>query len=201
MFLYYFFLFFNSTTASITYRVRIKCDENYFNTTCTKFCRPRNDVFGHYTCDASGDKICMEGWVGHNCDTGRVITHLNHSSSRNYSYFQKNRIYAVWTTAQHAVPLLWKLLQILTLRHLCLKQFIANLFLSAGTLGHFGVIFFYLLPFFLVWFWNIFHLQPSAEQDVTVHVDPAKNQENAGMDNINTPLTHTQPHIDSEDWV
>ena len=62
-----------SRSASITYRVRVKCDENYFNTTCTKFCRPRNDVFGHYTCDATGDKVCMDGWVGHNCDTGTLL--------------------------------------------------------------------------------------------------------------------------------
>ena len=62
--------------ASMTYRVRVKCDENYFNTTCTKFCRPRNDVFGHYTCDTTGDKVCMEGWMGHNCDTGRLVNQV-----------------------------------------------------------------------------------------------------------------------------
>ncbi len=50
----------------------MKCDENYFNTTCTKFCRPRNDVFGHYTCNERGDKICLHGWVGRNCDTGII---------------------------------------------------------------------------------------------------------------------------------
>ncbi|CAB0012931.1 unnamed protein product, partial [Nesidiocoris tenuis] len=54
--------------ARITYRVRVMCDHHYYNTTCTKFCRPRNDKFGHYTCDSNGDKICITGWNGVNCE-------------------------------------------------------------------------------------------------------------------------------------
>ncbi|KAK8742782.1 hypothetical protein OTU49_001670 [Cherax quadricarinatus] len=56
------------TVALVTYRVRVLCDQNYYNTTCTKFCRPRDDKFGHLTCDASGDKVCRSGWMGANCD-------------------------------------------------------------------------------------------------------------------------------------
>lgn len=44
------------------------CSENYYNTTCTTFCRPRNDQFGHYTCGNSGAKECIAGWEGANCD-------------------------------------------------------------------------------------------------------------------------------------
>ncbi|XP_055679590.1 protein serrate [Lutzomyia longipalpis] len=54
--------------ANITYRVRVQCDENYYNTTCTTFCRPRNDTFGHYTCGEKGDKMCLNGWQGVNCE-------------------------------------------------------------------------------------------------------------------------------------
>lgn len=51
-------------------RVRVKCSENYYNTTCTEFCRPRNDNFGHYTCGERGNKVCLSGWKGEICDKG-----------------------------------------------------------------------------------------------------------------------------------
>ncbi|XP_076312716.1 protein serrate isoform X4 [Tachypleus tridentatus] len=57
------------TTATINYRIRVTCDPYYYNYTCTKFCRPRHDRFGHYTCSKQGDKICLVGWKGPNCET------------------------------------------------------------------------------------------------------------------------------------
>ncbi|KAI9585064.1 hypothetical protein GQX74_006959 [Glossina fuscipes] len=54
--------------ARITYRVRVQCAATYYNTTCTTFCRPRNDQFGHYTCGPQGEKICLNGWTGDNCE-------------------------------------------------------------------------------------------------------------------------------------
>uniref|UniRef100_A0A1I8NLN3 Delta-like protein n=1 Tax=Stomoxys calcitrans TaxID=35570 RepID=A0A1I8NLN3_STOCA len=54
--------------ARITYRVRVQCAANYYNTTCTTFCRPRNDQFGHYNCGTMGEKICLAGWMGDNCE-------------------------------------------------------------------------------------------------------------------------------------
>ncbi|XP_055623547.1 protein serrate [Toxorhynchites rutilus septentrionalis] len=54
--------------ARITYRVRVQCADNYYNTTCTTFCRPRNDQFGHYTCGEQGNKVCLPGWQGANCE-------------------------------------------------------------------------------------------------------------------------------------
>ena len=59
-----------STGLRRTYRVRVQCDPNYFNATCMKFCRPRDDNFGHYTCDQQGDKVCLPGWTGATCETG-----------------------------------------------------------------------------------------------------------------------------------
>ncbi len=60
----------------LTYRVRVQCEPNYYNATCTKFCRPRNDMFGHYECDRNGDKTCMPGWTGATCETGH-LAHFN----------------------------------------------------------------------------------------------------------------------------
>lgn len=54
--------------AAVAYRVRVTCQPNYYNSTCTTFCRPRDDKFGHYSCSASGDKRCLPGWHGDNCE-------------------------------------------------------------------------------------------------------------------------------------
>lgn len=55
--------------ARITYRIRVICDEHYYNATCTVLCKPRDDIFGHYTCGNRGQKVCMTGWTGENCET------------------------------------------------------------------------------------------------------------------------------------
>ncbi|RZF46822.1 hypothetical protein LSTR_LSTR008054 [Laodelphax striatellus] len=55
--------------ARITYRVRVQCAANYYNATCQTFCRPRDDNFGHYKCSTNGDKECIHGWKGDNCQT------------------------------------------------------------------------------------------------------------------------------------
>lgn len=54
--------------AAVAYRVRVLCQPNYYNSTCTTFCRARNDSFGHYTCSPHGAKLCAHGWRGDNCD-------------------------------------------------------------------------------------------------------------------------------------
>lgn len=54
--------------AAVAYRVRVLCQPNYYNTTCTTFCRPRDDKFGHYSCTPDGDKHCLPGWQGDNCE-------------------------------------------------------------------------------------------------------------------------------------
>jgi hypothetical protein len=56
--------------AHLELQIRVRCDENYYSATCNKFCRPRNDFFGHYTCDQYGNKACMDGWMGKECKEG-----------------------------------------------------------------------------------------------------------------------------------
>ncbi|XP_067680460.1 protein jagged-1-like [Haliotis asinina] len=72
----------NGATARLTFRIRVVCDTHYYNTTCTKFCRPHNDLFGHYKCDSNGDKNCMTGWMGQECETAICIPgcHAVHGS-------------------------------------------------------------------------------------------------------------------------
>lgn len=59
--------------AHLAYRVRVQCADHYYNATCTKLCRPRNDIFGHYTCDENGDKVCIQGWKGADCEIGKIL--------------------------------------------------------------------------------------------------------------------------------
>lgn len=55
--------------ARITYRIRVKCDENYYTSTCNIQCSPRDDYFGHYRCGPLGTRVCLDGWMGHDCTT------------------------------------------------------------------------------------------------------------------------------------
>uniref|UniRef100_A0A0N7Z9Z0 Delta-like protein n=1 Tax=Scylla olivacea TaxID=85551 RepID=A0A0N7Z9Z0_SCYOL len=50
--------------ASLSYEYRVVCQEHYYGEGCRKSCRPRDDTFGHYLCNATGDLVCMEGWKG-----------------------------------------------------------------------------------------------------------------------------------------
>ncbi|VVC92301.1 unnamed protein product [Leptidea sinapis] len=61
--------------AALAYRVRVTCQPNYYNSTCTSFCRARDDQFGHYACSAAGDKHCLRGWQGDNCEIRCHPTH------------------------------------------------------------------------------------------------------------------------------
>lgn len=56
---------------SLEYRLRFRCDSNYYGPVCNKFCRARDDFFGHFNCDPSGSKVCMDGWTGPECKEGK----------------------------------------------------------------------------------------------------------------------------------
>ncbi|KAL3872719.1 hypothetical protein ACJMK2_035925 [Sinanodonta woodiana] len=66
--------------TQLEYSYRIVCDENYYGPSCSIFCRPRDDQFGHYTCSENGTKICMGGWTGQYCDQAICLPgcHTNH---------------------------------------------------------------------------------------------------------------------------
>ncbi|KAL0972901.1 hypothetical protein UPYG_G00196220 [Umbra pygmaea] len=54
-------------TLNLEYRLRYRCDINYYGPFCNSFCRSRDDFFGHSDCDHNGIKICKEGWTGPEC--------------------------------------------------------------------------------------------------------------------------------------
>ena len=63
---------YNGPTATMVYKIRVVCDQYYYGSSCTKLCQPRDDKFGHYTCDEHGNKNCMTGWRGRHCDIRKL---------------------------------------------------------------------------------------------------------------------------------
>lgn len=59
--------------ARLNYRIRVRCDENYYGNKCNKLCVPRDDYFGHYRCEPSGAQVCLDGWMGPECRTGEQL--------------------------------------------------------------------------------------------------------------------------------
>ncbi|KAL0174109.1 hypothetical protein M9458_030077, partial [Cirrhinus mrigala] len=53
--------------SQLRFSYRVVCDEFYHGEECSDFCRPRNDAFGHFNCDAAGNRICLPGWKGDYC--------------------------------------------------------------------------------------------------------------------------------------
>lgn len=53
--------------SELRYSYHVVCNEYYHGEDCSAYCRPRNDTFGHYTCDREGSLRCLEGWRGEYC--------------------------------------------------------------------------------------------------------------------------------------
>lgn len=53
--------------SELGFSYHVVCDENYHGENCSTFCRPRDDTFGHFTCDAAGVRVCVPGWRGDYC--------------------------------------------------------------------------------------------------------------------------------------
>ncbi|KAK2846543.1 hypothetical protein Q5P01_009542 [Channa striata] len=53
--------------SELRFSYHVVCNEHYHGEACSSYCRPRNDTFGHYTCDAEGTRRCLDGWDGEYC--------------------------------------------------------------------------------------------------------------------------------------
>ncbi|XP_061637639.1 delta-like protein C [Phyllopteryx taeniolatus] len=53
--------------GSVRYSYRAVCDQHYHGDACAAYCRPRNDTFGHYSCQRDGRRRCLDGWAGDYC--------------------------------------------------------------------------------------------------------------------------------------
>ncbi|XP_076873706.1 delta-like protein 4 [Brachyhypopomus gauderio] len=54
--------------TELRYSYRFICNENYYGDSCSKICTPRDDRFGHYTCNPDGQLSCFPGWKGEYCE-------------------------------------------------------------------------------------------------------------------------------------
>ncbi|KAK1785336.1 hypothetical protein P4O66_018714 [Electrophorus voltai] len=63
---------------SLEYRLRFRCHGNYYGPLCNQFCRARDDFFGHFNCDATGSKVCKDGWAGPECRQGEADSSSTH---------------------------------------------------------------------------------------------------------------------------
>ncbi|XP_041721294.1 delta-like protein 4 [Coregonus clupeaformis] len=55
--------------TELRYSYRFICNDNYYGDSCSKICTPRDDRFGHYTCDrGDGQLSCLPGWKGKYCE-------------------------------------------------------------------------------------------------------------------------------------
>uniref|UniRef100_UPI0037E806A4 protein jagged-2b n=1 Tax=Semicossyphus pulcher TaxID=241346 RepID=UPI0037E806A4 len=62
-------ILYDGPVARLIYRIRVRCDENYYSNKCNKLCVPRDDYFGHYRCEPSGARVCLDGWMDTDCTT------------------------------------------------------------------------------------------------------------------------------------
>ncbi|KAJ1108863.1 hypothetical protein NDU88_006233 [Pleurodeles waltl] len=53
--------------SELRYSYHVLCDEHYYGDSCSDYCRPRDDTFGHYSCDEEGNRLCLAGWRGEYC--------------------------------------------------------------------------------------------------------------------------------------
>ena len=58
---------------------RAWCDKDFYGSDCFTHCVAQDSPSGHWTCDpATGSKVCMSGWWGHNCEK-RMFLRLSES--------------------------------------------------------------------------------------------------------------------------
>lgn len=65
--------------SSLGFLARAWCDKDFYGSDCFTHCVAQDSPSGHWTCDpATGSKVCMSGWWGHNCEK-RMFLRLSES--------------------------------------------------------------------------------------------------------------------------
>lgn len=59
--------------TELRYSYRFICNESYYGESCSKKCTPRDDRFGHYTCNRDGQLSCLPGWKGKYCEERKQL--------------------------------------------------------------------------------------------------------------------------------
>ena len=75
-----------SSITKMSFDYHVMCDENYYGDECDRFCRARDDQFGHFFCTKNGTRKCIEGWRGEYCDEGKMWLLLPHTHAYTHTY-------------------------------------------------------------------------------------------------------------------
>ena len=55
--------------VTFTVGFNLTCIFNFYGDNCSIFCSPSNNIEdGHYTCDGAGNKVCISGFEGGDCN-------------------------------------------------------------------------------------------------------------------------------------
>ena len=67
------------TVVYFVYFQGYNCPSDYYGNNCTTHCAATNTCdLGHFICDSvTGNKVCLVGWMGDNCDKRRLPQHLD----------------------------------------------------------------------------------------------------------------------------
>ncbi|XP_033627827.1 delta-like protein 1 [Asterias rubens] len=67
-------------SQELAFSYRVVCNDNYHGPSCSAYCRPKDDHLGHWSCDANGQRVCLDGWVGEFCFTAVCAEGCAHGS-------------------------------------------------------------------------------------------------------------------------
>ncbi|KIH52350.1 delta serrate ligand [Ancylostoma duodenale] len=59
------------------------CDRPWYGLMCSRYCIERNDA--NYVCDPRGEKVCLVGWTGKDCDIGPAVASTTASAGVTFS--------------------------------------------------------------------------------------------------------------------
>ena len=66
--------------VTMQFEFRVMCESDYYGSDCTVRCTSRDDAMGHYSCDSNGNRVCLDGYSGVDCLTGKYESSVCNST-------------------------------------------------------------------------------------------------------------------------
>jgi len=93
----------DTSSTSLEFDYRVVCTGNYHGPRCATFCRPRDDINGHYRCTQNGTRVCLDGWSDTFCTRRKLpaesayiaksLIHSHCSIPNTVTHFNEQRSY------------------------------------------------------------------------------------------------------------
>ena len=52
----------SSYKTTLYFSIKVFCNQHYYGSNCTRFCKSRDDTGGHYRCTHTGKRVCYQDW-------------------------------------------------------------------------------------------------------------------------------------------